>query len=137
MKLLLRPSRRDAARPLLLLLLLLALAAPSPLARAYAQRQRRTPTPTSASRAKPTRPRLVLLIAVDQFRYDYIERFGDLFAENGIRRLLREGASWVDANYDHVPTETAPGHATMLTGAWPSETGMIANDWYDRAEGKR
>src|ERR1700754_435092 len=127
MRPLFRPSRRDAARPLLLLLLLLALVSA----------QRRTPAPASAPRAKPTKPRLVLLIAVDQFRYDYIERFGDLFAENGIRRLLREGASWVDANYDHVPTETAPGHATMLTGAWPSETGMIANDWYDRAEGKR
>ena len=50
---------------------------------------------------------------------------------------MREGASWSEANYDHVPTETAPGHATMLTGAWPSETGIIANDWYDRAEGKR
>src|SRR5215217_6381304 len=134
-----RSGRRDAARPLLLLLLLLALLAPAPLARALAQGQRRDEAArrTPAPRAKPARPRLVLLIAVDQFRYDYIERFGDLFAENGIRRLLREGASWSDANYDHVPTETAPGHATMLTGAWPSETGIIANDWYDRAEGKR
>ncbi|HYY99584.1 MAG TPA: alkaline phosphatase family protein [Pyrinomonadaceae bacterium] len=79
----------------------------------------------------------MLLVAVDQFRYDYLERFGDLFAEGGIRRLLRGGASWSDANYDHAPTETAPGHATMLTGAWPSETGIIANDWYDRAEGRR
>ena len=24
----------------------------------------------------------------------------------------------------------------MLTGAWPSETGIIANLWYDRVEGK-
>jgi hypothetical protein len=78
-----------------------------------------------------------LLIAVDQFRYDYLERFGDLFGDGGLRRLLREGASWTECNYDHVPTETAPGHATMLTGAWPSETGIIANDWFDRAEGRR
>src|SRR5919107_1058721 len=79
---------------------------------------------------------LVLLIAVDQFRYDYLERFGDLFGAGGLRRLLGSGASWTDCNYDHVPTETAPGHATMLTGAWPSETGIIANLWYDRVEGK-
>src|ERR1044072_7783588 len=141
MRPLFRPGRRDAARPLLLLLLLLALLAPAPLTRSAAQGQRRDEgarrAPASASRARPTRPRLVLLIAVDQFRYDYLERFGDLFAENGLRRLMREGASWSGANYDHVPTETAPGHATMLTGAWPSETGIIANDWYDRAEGKR
>jgi predicted AlkP superfamily pyrophosphatase or phosphodiesterase len=86
--------------------------------------------------AQPKRPRLVLLIAVDQFRYDYLERFGDLFGAGGLRRLTRDGASWAECNYDHVPTETAPGHATMLTGAWPSETGIIANLWYDRAEGK-
>lgn len=83
------------------------------------------------------RPRLVLLIVVDQFRYDYLERFGDLLAANGLRRLLRDGASWAEADYDHAATETAPGHATMMTGAWPSETGIIANDWFDRAEGKR
>ena len=78
------------------------------------------------------RPRLVVLIVVDQFRYDYLTRFGDLFASRGIGRLMREGASWTDANYDHVPTYTAPGHATLMTGAWPSETGIIGNDWFDR-----
>jgi predicted AlkP superfamily pyrophosphatase or phosphodiesterase len=136
------PFRPAATRPpLLLLLTLVALVALAPLTRGprVCAQQRRDAVARRASNAnaKPTKQRLVLLIAVDQFRYDYLERFGDLFAENGIRRLLREGASWADANYDHVPTETAPGHATMLTGAWPSETGIIANDWYDRAEARR
>jgi len=83
------------------------------------------------------RPRLVLLIVVDQFRYDYLERFGDLFAPNGLRRLLREGASWTQSNYDHMPTYTAPGHGTMMTGAYPAETGIIGNEWLDRATGVR
>jgi len=83
------------------------------------------------------RPRLVLLIVVDQFRYDYLERFGDLFIENGLRRLLREGASWTQSNYDHIPTYTAPGHATMMTGAYPAESGIIGNEWLDRATGRR
>ena len=83
------------------------------------------------------RPRLVLLIVVDQFRYDYLERFGDLFGPNGFRRLLRDGASWTQANYDHFPTYTAPGHGTMMTGAYPAESGIVANEWYDRASGKR
>jgi predicted AlkP superfamily pyrophosphatase or phosphodiesterase len=84
------------------------------------------------------RPRLVLVIVVDQFRYDFLERFGDLFAANGgLRRLMRDGASWTNANYDHMPTETAPGHATIMTGAWPSETGIIGNEWYDRDVGRR
>ena len=85
----------------------------------------------------PKRPRLVLLIVVDQFRYDYLERFGDLFAENGLRRLLRDGASWTQSNYDHMPTYTAPGHGTMMTGAYPGESGIIGNEWLERATGKR
>ncbi|HEX8283686.1 MAG TPA: alkaline phosphatase family protein [Pyrinomonadaceae bacterium] len=131
--------RRPAAALLLLLALLLAHATP-----AAAQRRRganaadsRAAAEATQRPAAPRRPRLVLLIAVDQFRYDYLERFGDLFGAGGLRRLLREGASWAECNFDHVPTETAPGHATMLTGAWPAQTGIIANDWFDRAEGKR
>ena len=104
---------------------------------------RRAPRASDASpnsqtqRANASRqPRLVLLIVVDQFRYDYLERFGDLFVTGGIKRLLREGASWTEANYDHMPTYTAPGHSTLMTGAWPAETGIIANDWPDRDSGK-
>ena len=99
--------------------------------------KRSTTTSPSAGRADSTRPRLVLLIVVDQFRYDYLTRFGDLFAANGIRRLTRDGASWTEANYDHVPTYTSPGHATMMTGTWPSENGIIGNYWFDRETGKR
>ena len=79
----------------------------------------------------------MLLIVVDQFRYDYLERFGDLFGPNGLRRLMRDGALWTQANYDHFPTYTAPGHGTMMTGAFPSETGIVGNDWIDRPSGKR
>jgi predicted AlkP superfamily pyrophosphatase or phosphodiesterase len=89
----------------------------------FAQRQAQAPA--------PKRPRLVLLIVVDQFRYDYLERFGDLFAANGLRRLLRDCASWTQSNYDHMPTYTAPGHATMMTGAYPAETGIIGNEWLE------
>jgi predicted AlkP superfamily pyrophosphatase or phosphodiesterase len=83
------------------------------------------------------RPRLILLIVVDQFRYDYLTRFGDLFGPRGIGRLMREGASWTNTNYDHMPTFTAPGHTVLMTGAWPSQTGIIANEWYERETGKR
>jgi len=94
------------------------------------------PAPGASSVASK-RPRLVLLIVVDQFRYDYLTRFGDLFTSRGLGRLMREGASWVEANYDHVPTYTAPGHATLMTGAWPAETGIIGNDWFDRDSEKK
>ena len=112
-----RCSRRTLAVSLLLVLAVVSVG------------QRRPQT------SEPKRPRLVLLIVVDQFRYDYLERFGDLFVANGLRRLMRDGASWAQSNYDHMPTYTAPGHATMMTGAYPAESGIIGNSWFDRATG--
>ena len=118
--------RRMRLRSLLVLVLTIIL-----LFGSVAPAQRRTQPPQAK------RPRLVLLIVVDQFRYDYLERFGDLFVANGFRRLQREGASWTQSNYDHMPTYTAPGHSTMMTGAYPAESGIIGNEWLDRASGKR
>jgi predicted AlkP superfamily pyrophosphatase or phosphodiesterase len=84
----------------------------------------------------PTAPdvRLVLLIAVDQFRYDYLTRFRGEY-QGGIERLLTNGAVFTDAHLEHYPTVTAVGHATMLTGAMPSVNGIIGNDWFDRESG--
>jgi hypothetical protein len=78
--------------------------------------------------------RLVLLIAVDQFRYDYLTRFREDFT-GGFRQLLSDGAVFTDANLEHYPTVTAIGHATMLSGATPSVSGIIGNDWFDRESG--
>lgn len=79
--------------------------------------------------------RLVLLIAVDQLRFDYLVRFRGEF-QHGFTRLLTRGAVFTNAFQDHYPTVTAVGHATMLTGATPSVSGIIGNDWYDRELGK-
>ena len=85
------------------------------------------------AQSKPrARPRLVLVIVADQFRYDYLARFGPLFGKGGFRRLLNQGATWTNANFDYVPTKTAPGHTAILTGAPPSVTGILANEWIDR-----
>lgn len=100
---------------------------------------RRPPAPPAAAQRAAqaaARPRLVLLIVVDQFRADFLERFGDLFGESGLRRLTTRGGVWADANYDHMPTYTAPGHATTMTGTWPAQNGIIGNLWYDREAGR-
>jgi predicted AlkP superfamily pyrophosphatase or phosphodiesterase len=79
--------------------------------------------------------KLVLLVAIDQFRYDYLTRFRSEYT-GGLSRLLRDGADFVNANLEHYPTVTAIGHSTMLTGATPSISGIVGNDWYDRESGK-
>lgn len=81
------------------------------------------------------RPKLVVAIVVDQFRYDYLTRFrADYNA--GFSRLLTKGAVFTDASYIHSPTVTAVGHSTFLSGATPSVSGIVGNSWYDRARGR-
>jgi len=80
-------------------------------------------------------PKIVVAIVIDQFRYDYLLRFrADYHA--GLARLLEKGAVFTDAHYLHAATVTAVGHATFLTGATPSISGIIANEWFDRASGQ-
>ena len=79
----------------------------------------------------PRRPKLVLAIVIDQFRYDYLLRFRSDYT-SGLDRLLRQGAVFTDAHYLHAATVTAVGHSTFLSGATPSVSGIIANEWYDR-----
>ncbi len=84
---------------------------------------------------KPAAPRLAVVIVVDQMRYDYFVRFAGLFS-GGLAKLWREGAVFTNAHHDHANTETAPGHATLLTGSYPSHHGIVANDWRDRQTGR-
>jgi predicted AlkP superfamily pyrophosphatase or phosphodiesterase len=79
--------------------------------------------------------RLVLLVAIDQGRYDYLTRFRSEFA-GGLARLLTSGAVFSNAYLDHYPTVTAVGHSTMLSGATPAISGIVGNDWYDRVLGR-
>jgi predicted AlkP superfamily pyrophosphatase or phosphodiesterase len=79
----------------------------------------------------PRKPRLILAIAIDQFRYDYTLRFRADYTA-GFKRLLEQGAVFDDAHYIHFPTVTAVGHSTFLSGATPSVSGIISNDWWDR-----
>jgi predicted AlkP superfamily pyrophosphatase or phosphodiesterase len=85
-----------------------------------------------ASPSFPNRPKLVLVLVIDQFRYDYLMRFRPLFGKGGFNRLLDGGAVFTDCRYDYATTMTGPGHATLLTGAYPNVHGIIENDWYDR-----
>lgn len=76
------------------------------------------------------KPKVVLAITVDQMRAEYLDRFAPHFT-GGLARLLENGMVYRNCHYTRVPTYTAPGHATIFTGAQPADHGIIANDWYD------
>ena len=93
-------------------------------------------SPVVARAAEPTvpteRPKLAVIISVDQLRGDYLTKFRPYFGEGGFKRLLDGGAEFRDTHYRHSITQTAPGHATILTGVHANVHGVTSNDWTDR-----
>jgi arylsulfatase A-like enzyme len=77
------------------------------------------------------RPKLIVIIVIDQFRGDYPERYRDRFVENGFRLFLDRGAAFVNCNFDYANTHTAPGHATLFTGVYTDGHGIGGNQWWD------
>jgi Type I phosphodiesterase / nucleotide pyrophosphatase len=84
----------------------------------------------------PARPKLIVVIVVDQMRADYIERFRDRW-RGGLRRLVDQGAWLRNAAYPYTATETCPGHATISTGVFPAIHGIVGNAWWDRQTSAR
>ncbi len=99
---------------------------PAPASAAAAKR-----APAAAIKKAATRPKLVLLLVVDQMRGDYIDKFLPQWT-GGLRRLVDEGAWFRDAAYPYADTATCVGHATISTGAFPTMHAMVANAWWDR-----
>lgn len=76
------------------------------------------------------KPRLVLVLILDQARGEYLDRFAGEFSK-GLGRLVREGVTFTDGHQNHAVTATGPGHATVSTGAFPSRSGIVGNQWYE------
>ena len=87
--------------------------------------------PISAS-AYNGHPKLIVVIVIDQFRGDYLERYRDQFGDAGFGFLLDHGAYFPDCNYKYANTRTAPGHSTLFTGAYTNGHGIVANEWWDQ-----
>lgn len=80
-------------------------------------------------------PTLAVLMSVDQLRADLLDRYDSLFV-GGFRRLLDEGYRFTNATHDHAVTSTAPGHATLATGVYPTRHGIVGNAWSEFVEGE-
>ena len=92
-------------------------------------------SPPSPAASNAPKPKLIVAIIVDQFRYDYLTRFRSDY-HGGFDQMMSEGADFTNAFYAQVPTVTAVGHSIFMSGAMPAVSGIINNSWYDRAEGK-
>ena len=113
------PLRRRIAATLLFL---------SVIAPSAVNAQATEAVPPSAYNAHP---KLVIILVIDQFREDYLERYRADFKGHGFRLFLDQGAYFPDCYYDYANTKTAPGHSTIGTGAYSDGHGIANNDWWD------
>jgi predicted AlkP superfamily pyrophosphatase or phosphodiesterase len=92
--------------------------------------------PLALASAYDGHPRLVIILVVDQFRADYLDRYRADLKGRGFRLFLDKGAYFEDCYYDYANTKTAPGHATLGTGAYTDGHGISANSWWDLTRNK-
>ncbi len=91
--------------------------------------------PALAMAAVPARPRLVVVISIDQCSAELIQTYGPELT-GGFHRLLTQGVQFTEAYQDHGFTETGPGHSVLLSGRFPAHTGIVDNEWVNRATGQ-
>lgn len=89
-----------------------------------------SPPPDTAAAPVTRRPKLVVMLVVDQLRPSLLTEYDDLYT-GGFRRLLDRGRFYTRASHDFGVTETAPGHTTLATGVYPSRHGIVANEWLE------
>lgn len=77
-------------------------------------------------------PRLVVNIAIDQLRNDYIEQFSPFYSPNGFKKLLGKGRVYESAEYSFSPVDQASAIATIATGTSPEYHHIISEQWVSR-----
>jgi hypothetical protein len=85
----------------------------------------------AAAQAYVGKPKLIVVVVIDQFRGDYLQRDRAEFKGRGFRLFLDQGANFTDCYFDYANTKTAPGHATIGTGAYTDGHGIETNDFWD------
>jgi predicted AlkP superfamily pyrophosphatase or phosphodiesterase len=108
-----------------------------PFAAAQAQPRSHVPSEVvSPPSAYNAHPKLAIILVIDQFREDYLERYRADFKGRGFKLFLDKGAYFPDCYYDYANTKTAPGHSTIGTGAYSDGHGIANNDWWDLSRNK-
>jgi predicted AlkP superfamily pyrophosphatase or phosphodiesterase len=87
------------------------------------------PSAQMARAQAPDQPRLLVIVVVDQMRFDYLDRMQPYWTR-GMKRLMTEGAVFERNFYPYLQTVTCAGHATIGTGAFPATHGIILNAWW-------
>ncbi|MDY6799679.1 MAG: alkaline phosphatase family protein [Bacteroidota bacterium] len=77
-------------------------------------------------------PKLIVGITIEEMRYEMLLRYWDTFTNNGLKKIINEGAFCTQVHHNYLITQNAPGQASIVTGTYPSYHGIIADQWYDK-----
>ena len=72
-----------------------------------------------------------MLLVVQQFRPEYLDAAWSQLGAGGLKRLLDRGAWFPDCRHA-ASTFPSTSLATLATGSWPSQHGIVAESWFDR-----
>ena len=84
---------------------------------------------------KEENAKLVVFISIDQWGYDLLKKYQAEY-KGGFKRIWDEANVYSNALHNFSSTETGPGHSVLLTGNYPSQTGIVRNHFTDRTLGK-
>ncbi len=90
---------------------------------------------TGATESFNKKPRLTVIMVVDQFAYSYLPKLSP-YLKNGIKFLMQHGVVYENAYYPHAMPSTAPGHTDLSAGITADYTGIIGNNWFDELGNK-
>ena len=77
-------------------------------------------------------PKLVVNIAIDQLRTDYLEAFAPLYGSDGFKMLFAKGMVYANASYPFSPIDRASAVAAIATGTTPYYNSIIGARWLDK-----
>ncbi len=78
------------------------------------------------------RPKLIVNIAIDGLRSDYISLFWNNLDAHGFRRLIREGNYCKNMTFPYMTVGNAADYASAVTGTLPSEHGICGLTYWDK-----
>ena len=82
--------------------------------------------------AAPARPKLTVLVIIEQLRSDALDAAWSQFGPGGFKRLAEKGA-WFTGCRHLSSTFSSTGLANLATGTWPAQHGIVADSWWDYA----
>lgn len=71
----------------------------------------------------------VVLVSLDGFRYDYVERYHP----QNLEAMAKAGAWTPQGMIPSFPSVTFPNHISLVTGMYPGHHGIVANTLWDPA----